>query len=108
MTAPLTPKLKEALDFIVKYIKEKGYPPAYREICDHPGNAMRMVDELACRGYVKRIGTHRRRNIVLLFDADAVPNWEGVANALMLENNVLRAKLYDAGIQPPPKTMEYP
>ncbi len=108
MTIPLTPTLKETLDFIVKYIKDNGYPPAYREICAHPGNAMRRIDELVARGYLKRIGSNRRRNIVLLFDAEAVPNWEGVANALMLENNALRALMHRAGVPAPPKTMEYP
>lgn len=107
MSSPLTPTQKKVLDFIVAYIKEHGYPPAYREISKHPGNAMRVIDELCARGYLRREGTHRRRNIILLFDPDGEPNWEGVANTLMIENKIMRDTLFNNGLPLPRKGVEY-
>ena len=107
MSQPLTPKQKATLDFIVEYHKKHGVFPAYREMHKHPGAAMRLVDELVARGYLKRVGAHRARNMVLLFNPDATPNWQGVAETLMIENNTMRAQLTQAGIKPPPKAMDY-
>ena len=102
MREPLTPRLKQALDFIASYIKEHGYPPAYRELHKNPSNAQRMVDELVARGHLRRTaprGCNRKyRNIVLLYDSDDVPNWEGIALALSSENKFLREQLRMAGI----------
>lgn len=104
----LTPKQKKALDFIVGYIKKHGYSPAYREISTSPGNAMRLVDELCVLGYLRRGGRiNRRRNIILLFDADAEPNWQGVAAALKTENDTLRLELRRHGIAEPRRLVAY-
>ena len=107
MSQPLTPKQKATLDFIVEYHKKHGVFPAYREMHKHPGAAMRLVDELVARGYLKRIGSHRARNMVLLFNPDKTPNWQAIADELIKENNLLRGRLAMLGQPLPPKSVEY-
>ena len=107
MSQPLTPKQKATLDFIVEYHKKHGVFPTYRELHKHPGAAMRLVDELVARGYLKRVGSHRARNMVLLFNPDTSPNWEAIANALIEENTLLRGRMHAAGLPIPPKSVEY-
>jgi repressor LexA len=58
MPPPLTPKQKEALDFIVNFIHEHGYPPSYREIAGglslaSPSTVHAHVHALRLRGYLR-------------------------------------------------------
>lgn len=56
----MTPREKEALDFIKSYHGEKGYPPSYDEIAGHLGiksksGVNRMVVSLEEQGKIRRI-----------------------------------------------------
>lgn len=59
MKKELTKKQEEILDFIKKRIKEKGYPPAVREICEATGlrstsTVHGHLTRLEKKGYIKR------------------------------------------------------
>lgn len=106
-TAPLTPKQKAALDFIVDYHKKHGVAPCYREIHRNPANAMRLVDELCARGYLRREGSARRRNVVVLYDAEAKPDWQSIAGCLIVEARRMRTTLERHGLSAPAKSVDY-
>lgn len=58
MSASLTPKQKEVLDFVVQYIHEQGYAPSYREIATglelaSPSTVHAHVQALRARGYLR-------------------------------------------------------
>lgn len=58
MAIPLTPKQKEVLDFIVQYIKDRGFAPSYREIAGglklaSPSTVHVHVQALRQRGYLR-------------------------------------------------------
>lgn len=107
MIDPLTPALKETLDFIVQFIKERGVFPTYREIDRNPSAAVRKVDELIARGYLKRTQKHRARFLTVLFASDASPHWRGIATTLVAENKILRGRLHAAGLPVPPQSMDF-
>lgn len=103
MKQPLSPRLKQALDFITSYIREKGYPPTYREISAHPSNAYRLLDELVSRGYIRRdLGARGRRNITMLGDDAGAVNWEAIATKALEENKTMRHFLKNNGVPLPP------
>ncbi|MEZ0535829.1 transcriptional repressor LexA [Caldicellulosiruptoraceae bacterium PP1] len=59
MKKELTKKQEEILEFIKKRIKEKGYPPAVREICEATGlrstsTVHGHLTRLEKKGYIKR------------------------------------------------------
>ncbi|HLH80171.1 MAG TPA: transcriptional repressor LexA [Chthonomonas sp.] len=69
MAKGLTEKQQQILDFIVKYIEEKGYPPSIREI----GNAFNIsslrgvtvhLDALQRKGKITRLSTSRSITVV--------------------------------------------
>ncbi len=56
----ITEKQQKTLDFIKKYIKERGYPPSLRDICAHlgisaPKNAAKHLDALERKGFIRRV-----------------------------------------------------
>ncbi|MBM3204690.1 transcriptional repressor LexA [Candidatus Uhrbacteria bacterium] len=58
MKAPLTPKQKQVLDFIVNFINEQGYSPSYREIASgldlaSPSTVHTHIQALRERGFVR-------------------------------------------------------
>jgi len=58
MRAPLTPKQKEVLDYIVNFIHEHGYAPSYREIAGglelaSPSTVHTHVQSLRTRGFLR-------------------------------------------------------
>jgi repressor LexA len=64
---PLTERQKQALDFITRFIQEKGYAPSLKEIAsflkiDNLSTAQYFVDQLIEKGYLKR-ETHKNRGI---------------------------------------------
>ncbi|MBD3251115.1 transcriptional repressor LexA [Candidatus Uhrbacteria bacterium] len=68
MTAKLTPKQKEVLDFIVQFINDEGYPPSYREIADglnlaSPSTVHVHIQALRERGYLKSSGGGNSREL---------------------------------------------
>lgn len=67
---PLTPRQAKALQFIKDTVRDRGYPPALRELCEHIGltstsSAKYVVDILAARGYVRRDARVARGIVVL-------------------------------------------
>ncbi|CCW33974.1 SOS regulatory protein LexA [Chthonomonas calidirosea] len=69
MAKGLTEKQQQILDFIVRYIEEKGYPPSIREI----GNAFNIsslrgvtvhLDALQRKGKITRLSTSRSITVV--------------------------------------------
>ena len=70
MAGPLTARQKQALEFIVKAIRERGCPPTIREMGDALGisstNGVRyLLDVLAQKGYIRR-RPHVSRGIELV------------------------------------------
>lgn len=56
--APLTPKQKEVLDFIVNFINDQGFAPSYREIASglelaSPSTVHAHIQTLRMRGYLR-------------------------------------------------------
>jgi len=56
--APLTPKQKEVLDFIVNFINDRGFAPSYREIASgldlaSPSTVHAHIQTLRLRGYLR-------------------------------------------------------
>jgi len=54
----LTKKQAEVFDFIKKFIAERGYPPAVREICSHmqlssPATVQAHINHLKAKGFIK-------------------------------------------------------
>lgn len=55
----MTPRQREALDFIARYIADRGYSPSYQEVADAIGLASksgvcRIVRSLVQRGHLKQ------------------------------------------------------
>lgn len=67
----LTGRQKEILDFIVAFIRERGYPPSIREIGKsfhiYPRAVFDHLKALEKKGYVRRQGTLSRSLEVLVF-----------------------------------------
>lgn len=66
----MTPRQKQALDFIKAFIGEHGYSPSYDEIGGHlglfgKGGIHRIVMNLRDRGYIKLL-KHRARSIEIV------------------------------------------
>lgn len=60
-----TPKQQEILDFIEGYIKDNGYPPSIREICDavdlrSSSTVYTHLEALKRKGYIERDETKTR------------------------------------------------
>jgi repressor LexA len=60
---PLTAKQRQIFDFISRYIQEKGYPPAIRDIGEHfgivsPNGVMCHLKALKSKGYIQRDEKH--------------------------------------------------
>jgi repressor LexA len=56
---PLTKRQKQALDYITKYLQDKGYSPALKEVAKFLGTenlstAQYFIDQLTQKGYLKR------------------------------------------------------
>jgi len=55
---PLTPRQKQVLDFIRRFIEEHEYPPSLQEIAKHfkksTSTAQHYVDELFTKGYLEK------------------------------------------------------
>jgi len=59
MTDPLTPRQQKVLNFLIRHIRAKGYPPTVREIGAHlgisgPKGAKKFLDILERKGYIRR------------------------------------------------------
>jgi len=72
--AGLTPRQREALNFIQSYSDERGYSPNYREIADGLGLAAtsgvnRLVKGLVARGYIAAMPGRRYRSIAIRAEA---------------------------------------
>lgn len=57
MNAPLTKKQRKILDIIIKYIKEEGFLPSYREIgraagLSSPATVWQYIKTLKAKGYI--------------------------------------------------------
>ncbi len=68
----ITKRQEDVLKFIKKYIAEKGFPPAIREICqglglNSPATAFTHVKNLEANGYIKS-GNNKSRAIELLVE----------------------------------------
>lgn len=55
----LTPRQEEVLDYLLRTLEQKGYPPSIREICDALGfsstrGALRHLEALERKGYISR------------------------------------------------------
>jgi len=54
----LTPKQKKVLDYILKYVRDNGYSPSYRDISSHikksVSTAQHYIEELENRGYLQK------------------------------------------------------
>ena len=55
----LTPKQKQILEFVDKFIKENNYAPSYREIAEHFGfssvaTVAEHIDNLKSKGYLSQ------------------------------------------------------
>lgn len=83
----MTPRQRQALDFITRYSADHGYSPSYREIADALGFAnvsgsYRVVHGLLQRGYLKREhSSSKNRNLVL---ADS-PSLASIPTAALIE-----------------------
>lgn len=59
MNRDLTKRQKSVLDFLKRYLEDKGYPPSLQEICAYfginaPKNARKHLEALERKGYIKR------------------------------------------------------
>ena len=73
---PLTQRQKQALDYITKYIQEKGYSPALKDVASFLGTenlstAQYFIDQLTQKGYLKR-ETYKNRGISPIFQNQTV------------------------------------
>jgi repressor LexA len=65
MQKPLTKKQEQILNFLKREIRQKGYPPTVREICDAVGLSSTStvhahLDSLEKKGYIKKSPTKNR------------------------------------------------
>ncbi len=70
MTEPLTPRQQKVLDFLIKHVSSRGYPPTVREIGAHlgisgPKGAKKFLDILERKGYIRRLSGSSRAIEVL-------------------------------------------
>lgn len=113
----LSPKMKHCLDVIVRFQRDKGISPTYREIqremgLNSPSQIVRLVDCLVERGYVRRIKrpgeTHRgARTLMALFDSERQVDWESIAYAIIAEAKEMRGVLEAHNLPAPKKSFEY-
>jgi SOS-response transcriptional repressor LexA len=114
----ITPQMAKVLRIIADYQREHGCTPSYRKLADElglksPSGALRLVDDLICRGYVRKIsargksGRYKANSLVLVFGADSEPDWQGIATLLMDENRRMRATLEAKGLPVPAKGVNY-
>jgi repressor LexA len=66
---PLTGKQRKVLAFIIRRLRESGYPPSIREIAEElainsPAGAVRHLDALEEKGYIRRASGARAIQIV--------------------------------------------
>ncbi len=62
---PLTPRQQKVLDFLITYIRSRGYPPTVREIAGYlkitgPKGAKGFLDILERKGYIRRLSKSSR------------------------------------------------
>ncbi len=74
MTAYLTERQKEILDFIQEFTRRHGYSPTHREVCERfgfssYGTAYKHLKLLVDKGFLRR-ERHQRRGLELLPTAD--------------------------------------
>jgi repressor LexA len=60
MGKDLTPKQEKTLDFLKKFLQEKGFPPTLREIASHfglkgPKGPQKTLQNLERKGYIRRV-----------------------------------------------------
>lgn len=83
----MTPRQRDVLDFMARYIADRGFSPSYEEISHalglvSRGNAHKIVEGLIQRGYLKREHTRGcSRNLVL---ADS-PSLASIPTAALIE-----------------------
>ncbi|MGA1791082.1 MAG: transcriptional repressor LexA [bacterium] len=70
MTEPLTPRQQKVLNFLIRHIRSRGYPPTVREIGAHlgisgPKGAKKFLDILERKGYIRRMSNSSRAIEVL-------------------------------------------
>ena len=69
-----TPRQKQALDFIIGYVREHGYAPTHRELASalgsHVAAAHFIIHGLAKRGHLK-VMRRSNRGIALIEKSDA-------------------------------------
>ncbi len=84
----ITKRQKEVLQFIKKYIADKGFPPAIRDICaglglNSPATAFSHVKKLELAGFIKS-STNKSRTIELLVENEFAPVDENVVKVPLL------------------------
>ncbi len=84
----LTPRQKDVLDFIKKYIAEHGFPPAIREICkgvnlSSPATVFVHMKNLEQLGYI-RTTSNKFRTIEILCPNEYLENNEDVVKVPLL------------------------
>jgi repressor LexA len=72
---PLTPRQKDVLDFLKKYLNEKGYSPSLEEVAKHLGISIPSVHQhielIQKKGYLKK-DEFQARSIAPLQESQAV------------------------------------
>lgn len=66
---PLTQRQSQALEYIKSFVANKGYPPTIRETADYlklssSSTAFNIVEQLVCKGYIKKGTGPRELQIV--------------------------------------------
>jgi repressor LexA len=74
---PLSLKEKTVLEFLERYVGDKGISPTYQEICQHFGFAsfnsvQRYLKQLESKGYIQLPWANQKRAITLLKPASAL------------------------------------
>jgi SOS-response transcriptional repressor LexA len=90
----LTKRQFECLKFIYQHIKHNGYSPSYRDIgvamnLRSMSGVVRFIDELAERGFVRRLPGHARGLEVLKMPG-ANKEWLGTAFPPQLAMEIVR------------------
>ena len=76
-TQPLTPKEKVVLEFVEKYVLEKGIAPTFQEVSTHFGFAslnsvQNYFKQLESKGYIRLAGANQKRGLTVLRPASAL------------------------------------
>lgn len=84
----ITKRQKDVLDFIKKYVADKGYPPAIREICkgvnlSSPATVFVHMKNLEQLGYIKTT-SNKFRTIEILCDNEYVEKNEDIVKVPLL------------------------